>query len=148
MKLYRANVISVLTYGCETWQLKLKEEQQIESFHYQCLRKILKIDWRKHVSNIEISKVANIPSALQVIKRQRLKWFGHIQRMPRNRLPKKLLEWEPSNGATKPGKPKTTWKDTIKRDLMDMKITYEEAEAMARDRKQWLSMIDALCTNR
>jgi len=68
--------------------------------------------------------------------------------MSRNRLPKELLDWEPSNGAAKLGKPKTTWKDTIKRDLVDMKITYEEAEAMAKERKQWLSMIDALCTNR
>ena len=68
--------------------------------------------------------------------------------MPRNRLPKKLLDWEPSNETAKLGKPKTTRKDTIKRDLIDMKITCEETEAIAKDRKQWLSMIDALCTNR
>lgn len=33
----------------------------------------------------------------------------------------RLLDWEPSNGAAKPGKPNITWKDSIKRDLTEMK---------------------------
>ena len=52
--------------------------------------------------------------------------------MPKTRLPKKLLDWEPSIGAAVLGKPKTTCKDAMKRDLIDMKITYEEAKAMAK----------------
>lgn len=47
------------------------------------LEKNTKIYWRKHVSNNEIGKIADLPLVLQVVKRQRLKWFGHIQRMPR-----------------------------------------------------------------
>lgn len=50
--------------------------------------------------------------------------------MPRNRLPERLLDWKPSNGAAIARKPKITWEDTIKRDIMEMKITYEEAQAI------------------
>jgi hypothetical protein len=30
-----------------------------------------------------------------VTEEKRLRWFGHIKRMPGNRLPLKILEWEP-----------------------------------------------------
>jgi hypothetical protein len=32
---------------------------------------------------------------LEVIEEKRLRWFGHVKRMPGNRLPLKVLEWEP-----------------------------------------------------
>jgi hypothetical protein len=32
---------------------------------------------------------------LEVIEEKRLRWFGHVKRMPGNRLPLKILEWEP-----------------------------------------------------
>jgi hypothetical protein len=31
---------------------------------------------------------------LEVTEEKRLRWFGHVKRMPRNRLPLKILEWE------------------------------------------------------
>jgi hypothetical protein len=32
---------------------------------------------------------------LEVSEEKRLRWFGHVTRMPGNRLPLKILEWEP-----------------------------------------------------
>jgi hypothetical protein len=32
---------------------------------------------------------------LEVDEEKRLRWFGHVKRMPGNRLPLKILEWEP-----------------------------------------------------
>jgi hypothetical protein len=32
---------------------------------------------------------------LEVIEEKWLRWFGHVERMPGNRLPLKILEWEP-----------------------------------------------------
>jgi hypothetical protein len=32
---------------------------------------------------------------LEVTEEKRLRWFGHIKRMPGNRLRRKILEWEP-----------------------------------------------------
>jgi hypothetical protein len=32
---------------------------------------------------------------LEVTEEKRLRWFGHVKRMPGNRLPLKVLEWEP-----------------------------------------------------
>jgi hypothetical protein len=38
---------------------------------------------------------------LEVIEEKRLRWFGHVKRMPGNRLPLKILEWEPRGNAKK-----------------------------------------------
>jgi hypothetical protein len=48
MKLYRANALSILLYGFETWQLKEADEDRLNAFDYKCSRKILKTDWRDH----------------------------------------------------------------------------------------------------
>jgi hypothetical protein len=42
---------------------------------------------------------------LEVIEERRLRWFGHVKRMPGNRLPLKILEWEPE-GTRRRGRPK------------------------------------------
>jgi hypothetical protein len=31
---------------------------------------------------------------VEVTEEKRLRWFGHVKRMPGNRLPLKILEWE------------------------------------------------------
>ena len=110
--------MSTLTYGTETWQLTALQEDKIEAFDYRCLRKILNIDWRLHISNQQIRDTVGIPPACDIIKRQRLKWFGHVIRMENTRLPRQiLLKWEPPNRKTTRGRPITTWKTTIERDL-------------------------------
>jgi hypothetical protein len=32
---------------------------------------------------------------LEVTEGKQLRWFGHVKRMPRSRLPWKILEWKP-----------------------------------------------------
>jgi hypothetical protein len=32
---------------------------------------------------------------LEVTEEKRLRWFGHVKRMPGNILSRKILEWEP-----------------------------------------------------
>jgi hypothetical protein len=40
---------------------------------------------------------------LEVTEEKRLRWFGHVKRIPGNRLPLKILEWEPE-GTRRKGK--------------------------------------------
>jgi hypothetical protein len=56
--------------------------------------------WRKSrkekVRNGTIREVMEVrKNILEVTEEKRLRWFGHVKRMPGNRLPLKVLEWEP-----------------------------------------------------
>jgi hypothetical protein len=46
---------------------------------------------------------------LEVTEEKRLRWFGHVKRMPGNRLPLNILEWEPE-GTRRTERPKKRWK--------------------------------------
>jgi hypothetical protein len=45
---------------------------------------------------------------LEVIEEKRLRSFRYVKRMPGNRLPLKILEWEPE-GTRGRGRPKERW---------------------------------------
>jgi len=65
----------------------------------QILRKIFdpaNIDniWRIR-NNMDIDKLIECAVIVRIIKAQRIKWLGHIQRMDQARPATKLLVWKP-----------------------------------------------------
>ena len=65
-KLFRSLVISILLYGCEAWTLLAHTEKRIQAFENKCLRKLLRISYRDHVT------------LLATVKRGKLAWFRHV----------------------------------------------------------------------
>ena len=45
LKVYRAVILTILLYGCETWTLYRRHLKQLERFHVRSLRTILSIKW-------------------------------------------------------------------------------------------------------
>ena len=122
MQFYSARVLSTLFYGAECWTLKDKDENRLDAFDMQCQTKILKIRWSQHVRNIDIHRKTNQPQLTNIIKKRRLQWFGHLQRMDASRLTLRLYQWNPNHRQRKPGRPRTTWKDDIRNDLDSLMI--------------------------
>ena len=145
IRIYKSAVITILTYGCETWNTTKNQLKRFEVFHQRCLRRILKIKWFHHVRNDHVLKEANITSMETMISAMRLRWFGHVARMPGDRLPRYLLDWKPNYGKRSRGRPRKTWISCIKDDAATFTeqpdITVEEAEEMAQDRLHWREMI-------
>jgi hypothetical protein len=67
---------------------------------------------------------------LEVIEEKRLRWFGHVKRMPGNRLPLKILEWEPEETRRR-GRPKERWIDEVRRSMTNHGLTEDDT----RDRQ-------------
>ena len=44
---YCSSVCSTLLYGCEKWTLSSVQEKKINTFHLQCLRRILRSSWQQ-----------------------------------------------------------------------------------------------------
>ena len=61
----------------------------------------------------EFSKGENI---VKWIKRQRISWLGHLERMEEDRMPKKIFTHE-LEGTKRRGRPRKEWREEVERDL-------------------------------
>jgi hypothetical protein len=73
---------------------------------------------------------------LEVTEEKRLRWFGNVKRMPGNRLPRKILEWEPE-GTRRRGRPKERWIDGVRRSMTNHGLT----EWDTRDTYRWRNLV-------
>jgi hypothetical protein len=73
---------------------------------------------------------------LEVIEVKRLRWFGHIKRMPENRLLLKILEWEQQETRRR-GRPKERWIDEVRRSMTNHGLTEDDT----RDRYRWRNLV-------
>jgi hypothetical protein len=73
---------------------------------------------------------------LEVTEEKRLRWFGQGKRMPGNRLPRKILEWEPE-GTRRRGRPKERWIDGVRRSMTNHRLREEDT----RDRDRWRNLV-------
>jgi hypothetical protein len=61
--------------------------------------------WTDHKANTEIAKELNIIPALHKIQNYKRNWVQHVNRMPRNRLPRLIKKTTPPKGRRNLGRP-------------------------------------------
>jgi hypothetical protein len=149
MKIYNAAILSILLYGSESWSLTQSEIRQLETFQMYCLRTILGVSIRERIPNAHIrQQCQNQPSVESLIRKNRLRWLGHVARMPPDRLchsvwrNPKPRAWRCVRNAAK-----KTWDSLIAADLKFLKDAYGSANwsnnyidiiaDLAQDRTQW-----------
>ena len=137
MAVYNACVISTLLYGGETWTTYARQERRLNTFHMRSLRRILGISWQDKVPNTEVLSRAGLPSMFTLLRQRRLRWLGHVHRMPDGRIPKDLLYGELATGSRRTGRPQLRYRDVVKRDMKAVDIDTETWENPAADRSQW-----------
>jgi hypothetical protein len=62
---------------------------------------------------------------VRFIKAQRLRWLGHIERMPETQMPKRILKGRLDNRRRR-GHPRMWWMDSVIVDLATMGIGMED----------------------
>ena len=90
----------VVTNGCDTWILSVRDINNFSAFERQILRKILgptgsKEGWRIR-SNNELQKSRKGDDIVEYIKAQRIKWWGHLNRNEDTDLVKEITYWNPT----------------------------------------------------
>ncbi|KAA3678339.1 uncharacterized protein DEA37_0014625 [Paragonimus westermani] len=92
----KTTVRAVLPYGNETWSLKVEDMNRLQVFDHRCLRSVAGIGWHQRVSNEGIRKQVfgsdcQTSSFVQSPRLRRLRWLGHVLRMPVSCLPHRAL---------------------------------------------------------
>ena len=107
IKLYKALVMSVLLYRCETWKMNKEDDKAMDGFQHKYLRRILNINWQDHISNKEVLKRANMERLSREVKKRRWKRTGHVLRQDDCTI---AMTWAPE-GRRKRRRLKTTWRE-------------------------------------
>ena len=102
-----------------------------------CLRRILGISWQDKVPNSDVLSRAGLPSIFTLLRQRRLRWLGHVHRMPDGRIPKDLLYGELAYGKRSIGRPQLRYRDVVKRDMKTVDINTESWESLAANRFKW-----------
>src|ERR1700761_18912 len=97
--------------------------------------------WRRRMELMELYRKPDIG---RFIKINGLRWFGHVQRMDENRIPKKLLKTKPE-GKTSAGRPKGRWMDAASANLRTLGVS--SLETLAADRSGRRSMLEKAKTH-
>ena len=79
-------------------------------------------------------------TASEKVERKRLEWLGHLARMPDHRVPKStLFGWLPQ--PCRSCGPKKRWRDMMRRDFKDIKVSEEEwYDEAVRSRAGWSTL--------
>ena len=71
-----------------------------------------KENWRL-LTNKEIYAIVKKPTVIKIIRLNRLCWFGHVQRMEGNRIPKRVLYMNLGTRRLR-GRPRNRWEDGVR----------------------------------
>ena len=73
------------------------------------------------------------------IKKQRLKWLGHVERMAEDNIGQKIKRWKPVS-KRRIGRPITLWEDVVLEDIKSINISNWKKVAQNRDR--WKKVVE------
>ena len=118
--------------------------QVLQAFEMRFLRRIEGVTMFNMMRSSEIRKSLNIEPLLLRIERSQLRWFGHVSRMPQERLPKQALLAK-ANGRRPVGRPITRWSDYVE-DLgwNSLGLRLIEMMEVMEDREVWRLHLELL----
>jgi hypothetical protein len=131
-------VFSVLLYASETWTLKETDRNKLMAFEMKCYRRVLRINWQDMVRNEDIrKKISKKETIIDIIKKRKLRLFGHICRMDDSRLIKHLILGK-MDGKSRRGRPCREWLDDI---TEWCQRSGHDLFHLAQDRRAWKNLI-------
>jgi hypothetical protein len=122
-------------YGAEVWRIPIREINKILSTEMDVLRMSARKSRLEKIKNENIKKIMGVKRKLDIIdiiEKKRLQWYGHVKRMPEERIPKLILEWVPEE-RRKRGRPRRTWIEGVHAAMTARNLE----EDQWRNRKGW-----------
>jgi len=133
-----------LIYALETGTLTKTDRKRLNIFERRVYRRILdpvydneKENWRI-LTNKEIYARVKKPTIIATITLNRLRWFGHVQRMGGNRIPERVLYM--NSGTTRlRGRPRNRWQDEVRED--GRIVDGEGWQEKVHNREEWTKLL-------
>jgi len=88
IKLYSTVALPVLLYGSETWTIKARDARRITAAEMKYMRTAAGCIWTDYITNTQIAEELKTTTILDKLLEYKRNWIQHVNRMPRNRLPR------------------------------------------------------------
>ena len=131
-KIYKACVQSVMVYGSETWPMRVEDQQRLERTERMMIRLMCGVSMRDRISSEELRRRLGFDSVSIVVRRGRLRWFGHVERKTEDDWVKKCQGLE-IEGRVGRGRGRKTWIECIRGDMKDLNLSMDDVV----DRDVW-----------
>jgi hypothetical protein len=122
-------------YGAEVWQITTREVNKIVSTEMDMLRRSTRKSRMERIKNEHIKEIIGVKAKrdiIDIIERKRLQWYGHVKRMPEERIPKLIMEWIPWE-RRKRGHPRKTWMEGVQAVMTARNLEPDQW----RNREEW-----------
>ena len=102
VRIVKAMVFPAVTYGGESWTIKIVEHNRTDAFELWCWRRLLRVPWTARRSNQSILKEISPEYSLEgLMLKLKLQYFGHL--IQRTDLLEKTLILVKIEGRTRRG---------------------------------------------
>jgi hypothetical protein len=120
-----------MMYGSELWvENKSKKKNKLQAVkidYLQCSARKSKLE---RVPNEEMRRIMQAEeTVLDKIEARKLRWFGHVMKMPEERWPAIIHSWIPL-GRRKRERPRRSWRDGITEEM--------KKRGMGEDAQDWI----------
>ena len=96
IKIYNTLALPVFLYGSETWTIKARDAKRIIAAEMKYMRRTAGYTWTDYKTNLHIAKELVITPVLDKLLEYKRNWIQHVNRMPRDRLPRIMKHYSPT----------------------------------------------------
>ena len=130
--------------GSETWTLYRHHIELLRTVQHSQLRSIIKFKWDHYITNDEVLDRSKSTDIEVILIRSRLRWIGHVARMPDERPMKAIPYGELAEGSRGVGRPLLRYKDTMK-DILKRGGAPNMWREIVGDRLAWWRFTSDVC---
>ena len=111
--IYTTCIRPAMLYGSETWPTKIEDIRKMQRSEMRMLRWMAGVSLSERKSNEWVRNMVAIDDIAEIMRRNRLRWFGHVERRDELCWLKRIETLQVDSDGVK-GRPRKRWREVLR----------------------------------